>query len=263
MARAMTANEWRISFRLAAELARRNLRARYRSSILGYVWLFLTPVAMAGAWVFLRRAGSVSLADVGTSYPMYVASGMFLWQGFSRMVQSPLQQLGASRHLLGKYRFPWESIVLAAWIEVAFEFVIGMTVLSIALVGTGSLAGWAALAAIPCMALLLAFGGALGLLAAPVGLLYEDVGRTLALALSLTFFLVPIVYPAGNSGLARSAVVANPAAVFLVLARDFLLRGSSTLVGWGAGYALVTLVLLLAAFALLRVARPHVASRVG
>lgn len=258
-----TRTELRRALRLALELCRRNVTARYRSSYLGYVWLLLTPVAMAGAWVFLRRTGTVTLGAVGVSYPLYVASGMFLWQGFSRMVQSPLQHFSSSRHLLGKYRFPWEAIVLAAWGEVVFEFVVCMAVLVIALLASGSLAGIGALAGLPWMLLLLAFGGAIGLLATPIGLLYDDVGRVLALGLSLMFFLVPIVYPVATSGAARVAITANPAAVFLVGAREALLTGRSTLGGWGAAYAVLTLALLVAAFALLRIARPHLAARAG
>jgi lipopolysaccharide transport system permease protein len=257
------ARQLRETFVLAAELCRRNVTARYRNSYLGYVWLLLTPVAMAGAWVFLRRTGNVRFAPVGVSYPLYVASGMFLWQGFSRMVQSPLQQLGASRHLLGKYRFPWEAIVLAAWGEVVFEFVVCMVILVIALLATGSLAGVAAFSAVPWIVMLLAFGGAIGLLVAPVGLLYDDVGRILALGLSLMFFLVPIVYPVAASGAARAAVLADPAAVYLVGARDALLSGRSSFGAWGAGYAVLTLDVLVIAFAFLRVARPHLASRAG
>jgi lipopolysaccharide transport system permease protein len=256
-------SDLRATAALAMELLRRNVTARYRSSYLGYVWLLLTPVAMAAAWVFLRRTGSVSFASTGVSYPLYVASGMFLWQGFSRMVQSPLQHLTASRHLLGKYRFPWESIVLAAWGEVVFEFVVCMAVLVVALLATGSLAGVGALTAIPWMVLLLAFGGALGLLAAPLGLLYDDIGRILALGLSLMFFLVPIVYPVATSGAGRLALTANPAAVFLVASREWLLEGRGSLGAWGALYALLTLGLLGVGFMLLHVARPHLASRAG
>ena len=256
-------SELRRTLRLSLELCRRNITARYRSSYLGYVWLLLTPVAMAGAWVFLRRTGTVKLAAVGVSYPLYVATGMFLWQGFNRMVQSPLQQFSASRHLLGKYRFAWEAIVLAAWGEALFEFVVGIAVLVVVLAATASLSGVGLLVAIPWAALLLAFGGAVGLLVTPIGLLYDDIGRILALGLSLMFFLVPIVYPVATSGAARAAIIANPAAVFLVDARDAMLTGHTAFAEWGGIHAALTLVLLVAAFAFLRAARPHLAARAG
>jgi lipopolysaccharide transport system permease protein len=258
-----SASELDRTLRLSFELCRRNITSRYRSSYLGYVWLLLTPVVMAGAWVFLRRTGAISFAAVQVSYPLYVASGMFLWQGFGRMVQSPLQQLSSSRHLLGKYRFPWEAIVLAAWGEVVFEFVLCIAVLVVVLFATGSLAGIGALAAAPWMLLLLAFGGAIGLLAAPIGLLYDDVGRILSLGLALMFFLVPIVYPVATSRAARLAVTANPAALSLVAAREALLTGRPMHVGLGVAYAALTAILLASAFAFLRVARPHLAARAG
>jgi hypothetical protein len=120
-----------------------------------------------------------------------------------------------------------------------------------------------ALVAVPWACLLLAFGGAVGLLVTPIGLLYDDIGRILALGLSLMFFLVPIVYPVATSGAARMAIIANPAAVFLVDARDAMLTGRTAFGEWGAIHGALTLVLLVAAFGFLRAARPHLAARAG
>lgn len=257
----MTSRASATAWSIGAELLRRNLRSRYRSSALGYLWLLLTPVAMAATWTFLRRVGNLPIRDVGVPYALYVVSGMFLWQAFGRMVSGPLQQLNASRHFLGKYRFPWEALLIAAWGEALFEFSICMGVLAVMLILSGVGAAAGALLALPIILGLLALGGLIGLLAAPVGLLYDDIPRAIGLGLALLFFLVPIVYPVPSSGAPLAVVLANPAAVMLVAARDLILRGHSALTGWALLHTLVAFALLPAGIAFLRMARPHLASR--
>ena len=74
--------------RLSWELFSRDMVSRYRSSKLGYIWLLASPLAIAGAWIFLRRTGNLSMADERTSYVAYVSTGVFLWQGFTRQIHS-------------------------------------------------------------------------------------------------------------------------------------------------------------------------------
>ena len=139
-----------------------NLRGRYRQSALGYVWLLVTPLSTAAVWVFLRRAGIITLAETQVPYVAYVVAGLFLWQGFLRMLNGPLQQLNASRHYLTKIRFPWEALLLASWGEGLFELVVYLVVLG----GVFALAGvdftWTMLLAAPGGARLVVQGGGRG-----------------------------------------------------------------------------------------------------
>ena len=183
----MSADVKRIA-RLSWELFSRDMAARYRGSKLGYFWLLVTPLAMASVWIFIRRFGFVNLGNGPTNYIAYVTTGIFLWQGFSRLLQSSMTQLAQSKHLFSKYVFPWEALVLAGWAEAIVEFALSMAILMVMLLVMGSLSGWGILIAIPWMASLLLLGGGLGLLLAPFGLLYEDVGRCLPLFFSACSF---------------------------------------------------------------------------
>jgi lipopolysaccharide transport system permease protein len=94
-------------------------------------------------------------------------------------------------------------------------------------------------------------------LATPLGLLYDDVARGIALVTGVWFFLTPVIYPAPESGILRF----NPVTPLLTTTRAWLTNGSSS-----PAFAAVTagaLVTLIVAWILQRLARPHVVARLG
>ncbi|XGB41800.1 MAG: ABC transporter permease [Nodosilinea sp. LVE1205-7] len=259
----MRTGEMAITLRLGWELFVRNMVARHRNSQLGYLWLILSPLVLAGAWIFLKRSGNFQIPEANIPYGPYVVTGVFLWQGFSRQLNSSLSHLSASRHLFSKYRFPWEAIVLAGWAEAVVEFALSMGVLMVVLrlIGFGSL--WTILLSLPLMASLLLLGSGVGLLLAPIGLLYEDIGRGIGLCLQLMFFLVPIVYPTPTEGIGKLVVEWNPVAVLLVAARETLLIGQVSMPFQTILASLVSMGVAMLALGFLRLARPHLAVRAG
>jgi lipopolysaccharide transport system permease protein len=252
-----------ITFRLSRELFVRNMMARYRNSLLGYLWLILSPLVLAGVWIFLKRTGNFQIQEASIPYGPYVVTGVFLWQGFSRQLNCSLAQLSASRHLFSKYQFPWEAIVLAAWAESFVEFAISMCVLIVVLSFTGLGSLMSILSSLPLIAFLLLLGSGIGLLAAPIGLLYEDIGQGIVLGMQLLFFLVPIVYPTPTEGIGLLVVEWNPVAVLLVTARETLLTGKVSMPVHAIMSSLTAVVLAILALGFLRLARTHIAERVS
>ena len=76
--------ELRDSRELAMALFRRDLKAQFRQSILGYAWLFFPPIATTLVWFFLNSSGVVQVADTGMPYPAFVMIGTLLWVPSSR-----------------------------------------------------------------------------------------------------------------------------------------------------------------------------------
>ena len=186
----------RVAPPLAWRLFVHGLRARYRQSWLGYLWLLLPPLATTLTWVYLNRAGVLDVGEtVGVPYPVYVLTGTLLWQVFAEALHSPLQQLGAARRILTKSRMPHEALLLAGLVEVLFNFAVRLVVLVPVLVWFGTRPGAALLVAPLGVLALLVAGFTLGLLLTPAGLLYQDVSRGLTLAAGFWFFLTPVIYP--------------------------------------------------------------------
>jgi lipopolysaccharide transport system permease protein len=242
----------------AWRLFRSNVIARYRRSALGAFWLLLPTVATTAVWVYLQSRRVVEIAPVEVPYPVYVLTGTIFWQVFVEAMNAPLQQLTSGRQLVTRSRVPQEALILAGLFEVLLNAVVRLIVLVAVLLGFG-IAFRTTMLAVPLgIAALALFGLTLGLILAPIGMLYDDVSRAITLVTGFWFFLTPILYRAPERGLLRF----NPVTPLLDTTRAWMT------VGWrvSSGFALVlgfTLVMLLLAWLFARLARPHVVERLG
>jgi lipopolysaccharide transport system permease protein len=248
------------SFWLTRQLLRQNIRTRYSTSALGYLWLLAAPLATAAVWLFLHRARIVSVGETSSSYPVHLIAGLFLWTAFLRMLNAPFQQINASRHVLSRVSFPWEAMVLASWLEAMLEFGVFLVVLGsiMAVYGHNVLL---IIPALPFCLLLMMLGGAGGLAIASLGILFDDAPRAASIATYGLFFLTPVIYPAPETYPAALTVIANPVGSLLVAARDVMtgvpLTHPTAVLGW----SIATIVLFLFSAIVFRVSVPHLLSK--
>lgn len=238
-------------------LFRKNVRARYRRSWLGYAWLLLPALATTSVCVLVTGQKVVHVGPTTLPYPLHVLAGMILWQVFAETLGMPLQQLAGARPMVTRSRVPHEALFLAGLLDVFLNCAVRLLLLLAALPLFGvALHATLILVPIGIVALVL-LGLALGMIVAPAGLLYDDVGRGLTLLLSLWFFLTPIAYPRSANAWLRL----NPVTPLLDTTR-----------GWVAGAAIgdgfVAVIAVAAAIAMFgwlnyRLARPHVIARLG
>ena len=249
----------RVVYHVGWRLFLRNLKVQARQSLLGYAAMLLPPVVAGLVWIFLNRAHIVNVQTSGVPYPVFVLTGIFLWQGFVEALNCPLQQLGASRSTLAKVRVPHEAFVVAGTGVVIFTTMLRLLILfglmcwfRVPLAGT--------LVFVPLGLLaLLGLGLALGWLVATVGLLYADVSTVLGVGLNLWFLVTPVVYtlPVGSARWLNL----NPVTPLLATTRHWLLAGSAAP---APGFWLVC-ALAGAAFGcnwlIYRLAQPHLIAR--
>lgn len=252
------AHDLRRSLVPAWQLFRCNLQARYRRSWLGYLWLLLPTVGTTLVWVYVQSKKIVDVGPTGVSYPLYVLTGIILWQVFVDALNAPLQQLAASKPLLTRSRVPHEALILAGAFEVVLNCAVRLVVLAPLLIAARTPVGSSLLLVPYGLTALLIFGLAIGLLLAPVGMLYDDVSRALLLVTGFLFFLTPIVYPTPSSGI----LLLNPVTPLLDTTRAWLLGGEALADGFSIVMA-VALAMLFLAWMFERLARPHMVARLG
>jgi lipopolysaccharide transport system permease protein len=242
---------------IAGRLLRSELRAGRRQSLLGHAWLLIPAAATALVCSYLQRRGIVTLQETALPYPLFVLAGVLLWQTFTDALNAPLQQLAAMRQLITRSRVPHEAVVAAGAAGALLNAAIRLAVLVLLLPFFGAALGPSLLLLPLGFAALVLLGLALGLLAAPFGLLYGDVGRGLPLVTSFWFFLTPVAYPIAESSWLRL----NPVAPLIDVPRSWLIAPSMppsfVMVVAGAAAALALGILLY------RVARPHLLARLG
>src|SRR5919109_977267 len=75
---------------LAWRLFVRNTNAKYRQTMLGYVWAFLPPIFTTLVFVFLRNAGFFNTPETEVPYVVFLLSGTVLWEVFADALHSPM-----------------------------------------------------------------------------------------------------------------------------------------------------------------------------
>jgi lipopolysaccharide transport system permease protein len=248
---------------LAWRLIMRNFSAQYRQTALGYVWAFLPPVVASLAFLFLGKSGILNVGDTELPMAAYMLISTTLWQLFADAVNAPLRLCSASKAMLTKINFPREALILAGMGEALLTFGIRLILVAGVMV-------WFRIPFHPTILLfplgvlsLLALGTSVGILLTPIGILYEDVSKSLPLFLTFWMMLTPVVYAPASVGLRARLQDINPATPLLVVTRDWLTTGETPSVAAFLIVVAATLGCLVAGWILYRVAMPHLIARLG
>jgi lipopolysaccharide transport system permease protein len=185
-------------FDLVLSLARRELAARYKGSLLGIVWAIVTPVVTIAIFTFIF-AGifGARFGARGTSwdYALYIFCGLLPWTMFQETVQQSATTIVNHSNLVKRVVFPLETLPVAQALSSLATQLFGTIALIIATVvihhelRITSL--WLPVLIIPQ---LLATLGAAWLVAS-LGVFLRDIAQGLGLVLTAWMFLTPIIYP--------------------------------------------------------------------
>jgi lipopolysaccharide transport system permease protein len=248
---------------LAWRLFVRDLRAQYRTSLLGYVWVFLPPLVASLPFVYLNSAGVIRIGKTPIPYAAYAMVSAIIWQTFVDALNSPLRSVNAARAMLTRINFPREAILLSGLTQVGFSFVVRLGLV----IGVFAAFALKPPATSPLflvgMISIALTGFMIGLVLTPLGVLYGDVQHSLPIASTFLMLITPVLYPVPSSGLGATVASFNPLTPLITTTRDWLTTGAAVqdiafLVVSG-----VTVTLLLLAWVLYRLALPHVVARLG
>jgi len=185
-------------YELILSLARRQLLAQYKGSMLGVVWAIVTPVVMIAVFTFLFAG--IFGARFGASgspwhYALYLFCGLLPWTMFQDTVQRAATTIVSHSNLVKRVLFPLETLPTA----------LALSSLANQLFGTGVLLAatlllkhelhvtvfWIPVLLVP--QLLLTFGAAW--LVSSLGVFLRDIAQGIALVLTAWMYLTPIIYP--------------------------------------------------------------------
>jgi lipopolysaccharide transport system permease protein len=247
---------------LAWRLMVRDISAQYRQAILGIAWVFIPPIAMAVSFTLAKQANVFTVGDTDIPYPAYVMFSTTLWQTFVDSLMGPVQGVILAKPMLGRVNFPREAIILAKLGEVGFNFGIKLILIIGLFLFFRVSVSWSVLIAPVALIHLILLGTFMGVLLAPLGLLYQDVSRSLNMITGLWLFLTPVIYPVPKEGLFGLLVAWNPVTPLLVATRELATTGtlSNPFRFWlVSGFTLVGLLFTWISF---RIAMPYVVERV-
>jgi lipopolysaccharide transport system permease protein len=241
----------------------RNLSAQYRQTFLGYIWIFLPPLATTAVWIFLNSQKIINIPQTNLPYPVYVLTGTLLWQGFVDALNSPIQLVNGSKHMLTKIKFPHEALIMAGLATVLFNFLVRF-ILMIGVYFWAGISFHVNMLLAPFGILSLLFLGLVaGVLFLPFSMLYGDVQRFIGMMTSFWFFITPIVYPVPTVWPASLIVKLNPVSPMLVASRQWLTGGEASDPFMFIVVLCSSIFLGFLGWLFYRLAMPHLIERIG
>jgi homopolymeric O-antigen transport system permease protein len=216
---------------LFLNLFRRELRVKYRGSVLGLAWTLINPLVLVlGYWLLfsvLLRAVSIE------HYPLFVLSGLVTWIFFQSALQMSCTSLLGQASLVKQVRFPRQLLpfsVVATNAVTMFVMLAFVLPLNLIFIPPTRTTFWAALPLLfPLAALVTAFA----IILASATVMFRDVEHLIATALLPWFILTPILYSfdqlpgiSSHSTLANVLYWGNPVAPFVDAIRDPLFFGN-------------------------------------
>ncbi len=217
---------------LIGRLVQRELGARYKRSVLGWLWSMLNPAATLAIYalvfgVLLKfdppRAGNGRFDN----FALYLFCALVMWNAFHGVITGAMSALLDLGSLLGKVYFPPEAPAVAALITVLFQAAIEASILMLILICLINVS-WTFLLWPVLLVLLAIFALGIGLVLSVWNVRYRDVGYLATIALQFLFYVTPIVYPLSliperALGLpVRDIIRLNPLSQFTEASRELL-----------------------------------------
>jgi lipopolysaccharide transport system permease protein len=207
------------------QLAAREVRVRYKQTVLGAAWAILQPLSMMV--VFTIFFGHFArLPSDGAPYPLFYFSALVPWAFFAGSLALATNSLTNEAGLLTKVYFPRAVVPIASLVAASLDFLVasGLLVAMLAFYRIVPGASWLLLPLLLAIQIMLTLG--VGLFLSAVNVTFRDVRYAVPLLLQLWLYASPIVYPLSliPASLRPWYVAVNPMAVLIDGYRGILLH---------------------------------------
>ena len=176
---------------LLQNLISRNLKKKYRRSILGYVWCVLNPLLVMLIMNFVFSQMFKSAID---NYPVYLVSGRMMFNFITGSTQSMSRSIVSNGSLMRKTRVPYHIFPLANFCSEVVDFGFNLIAFAIVLIGTRTPITIHVIAFPAVVAVLFLFSYGLGLFLAQANTFLRDVGYMYGVITTAWMYLTPLFY---------------------------------------------------------------------
>jgi lipopolysaccharide transport system permease protein len=212
---------------LIQSLVARELKARYRGSLLGFFWSLINPLLLLLIYTFVFTVVMPGARGTGLEpFALFMFCGILPWTWFSSSLLESANSLVAGGNLIKKVMFPAEVLPIVTVLAGLANFCLGLPILAAFLiyyrvpVTLTDLLWLPLIIAIQCLTTI-----GLALVAASLTVLFRDVKDLLANLLTLWFFATPIIYPLWSAPAGvQQALAFNPMTYLIVAYQEVLFR---------------------------------------
>jgi lipopolysaccharide transport system permease protein len=172
----------------------RELKVRYRQTLLGAGWILLQPlltvIVMSAIFGVMLRVPSH-----GVPYPLFVLSALLPWNFFASSINRACHSLLSNAHIISKIYFPRILIPMAAVLAGLLDLLVGMLLLAGLLLAYGTVPSLRMLLLVPLSLMLAVVALAFSLWASAANVRYRDLSFVVPFVTQLWMYLTPVIYP--------------------------------------------------------------------
>ncbi|NJN42412.1 MAG: ABC transporter permease [Flammeovirgaceae bacterium] len=175
----------------------RDIKIKYKQTVLGFLWAIIQPVLMMAIFtLFFGHALNVPSQNI--PYPVFVFSGLLLWNLYSTGLSSSANSMVSNSHIIKKIYFPRLIVPVSSVLVALFDFVMALCLFIVLLIYYQQAVDLSALWLWPTGILitLIATLGP-GTWIAALNVKYRDFRYVIPFLIQVLFFLTPVIYPIG------------------------------------------------------------------
>ncbi len=214
----------------------RELKARYKNSVLGFLWSLLNPLGMMLVFTVVF---TVVMPNNIERFPIFLLCGLLPWNFFSAGIMVSINSIVGNASLVTKVYFPREVLPIASVLANLVNFVLALVVLFVVLIAFHSpISPWLWLLPV-VIAIETCFILGMALILSTIQVFYRDTLMIMDVVMLAWFFLTPVVYSIDalprhyvllgiNLDVQRLMYILNPMASLLATYRDLLYWGYHT-----------------------------------
>ena len=227
----------------------RNIKVRYKQSLLGVAWAILQPLSatVIMAIVFSRF---VRVSTDGIPYPIFYYSALLPWTFSATSITFGTSCLVSNMNLVTKIYFPREILPISAVLASFVDFLIAAVIFAGMMVfyRVPASLNWAWLPVLLLVQMLLTLG--VVLFASALNVFYRDIRFVVPLGMQLWMYMTPIIYPLSLvPERFRALYMLNPMAGLIYAYRRIVLQGKSPDATYLLTAAVISVVVFLLAYA--------------
>ncbi|HCI05316.1 TPA: phosphate ABC transporter permease [Patescibacteria group bacterium] len=227
-------------------LAWRDVKVRYKQTVIGVAWALLQPfITMVVFSVFFGRVAGIQTS--GIPYALFTFVGLLFWNYFSNSLSSASDSMISNRGIIQKVYFPRIILPLSSTLVFLLDFICALILFFVlALFFQQKIYIWGILFIIPALIISFLCASGFGLVAASLNVKYRDIRYALPFFIQTLIFVSPVIYPVSVLGKYQWLWFLNPMSGVIETARNLLFMTSP--VNWGLFFssAIVSLLIFLA-----------------
>ena len=228
---------------LLTELVSRDIKIKYRRSVLGVLWTVLNPLLMM---VILSIVFSNIFKFDVENFPLYVLSGQVIFNFFNDATTSSMTAILTNASLIKKVYVPKYLFVLSRVVSSFINLMASFSALLIMMIVSRVELHWEMILSIIPLTMIVGFSLGIGLILAALTVRFRDIMHLYAVFTTGLMYLTPVIYPMTilTESIER-IVMLNPLTNYLLMFRDVMFY--ATLPSFGSiALGLVEMVLALA-----------------